>query len=112
MGFGNGKRPVLLVDRDDNVYLICNRNNMKSRSLKGAASFGAWGDLQIAAATAANKWSDWTVIFTPKGPFTGEPLLDRYRWRDEGILSVYIQQEPEQLGAASPLRVIDFNPVR
>lgn len=72
----------------------------------------AWVRLHVAAATGASLWSDWTVVHTQKERFAGEPLVDFYRWRDEGVLSVYMQQHPEAAGRPSPLHVIDLKPER
>ncbi len=100
LGFGQGKRPSLFVDRQDNLYLVYN----KSRDYKSG------GQLEIARATAKGLWSDWAVCHKEAGPFMGEPVVDRSRMYTDGILSVYVQQEPGKLGGSSPLRVLDFQP--
>jgi len=97
-----GDRPKMLMDTNDNTYLVFSGDPLTAE---------VEDDFQIAAATASSNWSDWKIIHLEKGPFTGgEPLLDRYRWRDEGILSVYIQEAPKQKGTPSPLHIIDFKP--
>jgi hypothetical protein len=64
-------------------------------------------DLTVEAATEANQWTDWQVVHTEPGPFLGEPLGDSYRFED-GILSVMVQDSPENEGDPTPLRILDF----
>ena len=87
-----GNRPKVFVDKEDNAFLI----------------YAANGDLVIAAATAASKWTDWAVVHVEKGPFVNEMLGDPYRWRQEGILSVLVQESPENPHDPTPLRILDF----
>ncbi|MEA1997500.1 MAG: hypothetical protein U9N45_07660, partial [Gemmatimonadota bacterium] len=97
--FAAGSRPKLLMDRNDNAWLVFSgRHWLKNKSLR------------IAAATAAGRWTDWEVIYHDERQFTGEALVDPYRWLQEGVISVYIQQQPKQKGEPSALRIIDFRP--
>lgn len=93
-----GNRPKLLFDHNDNLYLI----------FQGATEPKQTGRLVIAAATAASKWTDWKVIHTEKGPFFNEMLFDPTRWKSDGILSVMVQERPNQPNASSALRILDF----
>jgi hypothetical protein len=93
-----GNRPKLFVDKNDNVYLVFRNNDLFVQS----------GDLVIATATAASRWTDWKVIHTEKGPFVNEMLADPYRWKMNGILSVMVQGAPEKANEATSLRILDF----
>ena len=44
-----------------------------------------------------------------EGPFMNEMLGDRYRWQSEGVLSVIIQDPPEESHEPSPLKVLDLS---
>jgi len=93
-----GNRPKLFFDKTDNAYLI----------FRNADLFVQSGDLVIAAATAASKWTDWQVIHTEKGPFVNEMLGDLYRWKRDGILSIMAQDAPAKAHEETPLRILDF----
>jgi hypothetical protein len=68
------------------------------------------GRLHVAAATEKARWTDWRVVYTSDRGFVGEPRVDLLRWRAERLLSVYVQQKPNQPGNPSPLRLIEFEP--
>ena len=67
------------------------------------------GDLVIATATANSTWTDWRTIHVEKGSFLNEMLGDRYRWKQEGMLSVMVQESPTEAHEATPLRILDFS---
>jgi hypothetical protein len=90
----SGSRPKVFTDKKDNAYLI----------------FGKGGNLCIAAASSASKWTDWKVVHREKGPFGNEMLGDPYRWKREGVLSVMVQERPETDHQPTALRVLDFRP--
>jgi hypothetical protein len=95
-----GSRPQLWFDKRDNAYLIFVGDR-----------FNPSPNLSIAAATAKHGWTDWKVIHTDPGPFSGQPQIDRYT--SANVLSIYIQEAPKSgIGTATPLRVIDFSPTR
>ncbi len=110
-----GNRPKLFFDRHDNAILIANVNRpgatwpapIKSWGLPDASSF-FHGYLTIMLATAARKWEDWQVIHREAGPFVNEMLGDRYRWREEGVLSIMVQETPKKPREPTPLRILDF----
>jgi hypothetical protein len=87
-----GGRPKIFADRHDNLLLI----------------YGRGGRLEIAAASAASKWTDWSVVHVEKGPFVNEMLGDPYRWQAEGVLSILVQGVPKMPHDPTPLRVISF----
>ena len=68
----------------------------------------AEGDLVIAAAGSGSKWTDWQIIHVEKGPFVNEMLSDVYRWKNEGILSVMVQEMPSTVHEPTPLRLLNF----
>jgi hypothetical protein len=88
----SGSRPKLFIDKKDNAYLIYEKDE----------------NLEIAAATAKSGYTDWKVIHTETGPFVNEMLGDPYRWEQEGILSVMVQESPENPTDPTPLYVLDF----
>jgi hypothetical protein len=97
-----GNRPKLFMDQEDNAYLVyC---DAWSREI-----FFLEGKLIIAAATADSRWTDWKIIHTEKGPFFNEMLGDAYRWKRQGVLSVMVQQSPEEVHEPTALRIIDFS---
>lgn len=91
-----GNRPKLFIDSRDNAVLIFGTD-------RGPAS-----DLQIAVASAASEWTDWRIAHTEPGPFVNEMLGDRVRWTEEGVLSIMVQDTPQQPHEPTPLRVLDF----
>jgi hypothetical protein len=92
----NGGRPQLWFDARDNAFLVF-----------AGDRFNPSSDLSIASASAGKKWTDWKVIHRERGPFTGQPQIDRHSAAN--LLSVYIQAEPKDLQTpSSPLRVIIF----
>lgn len=69
------------------------------------------GVLVIASASRASDFTDWEIVQMvglPNG-FTGEPLLDQPRLLEDGVLSIYIQEESSSSAAGvTPLHVYDF----
>lgn len=99
-----GNRPKVFVDKDDNLFLIY-RSDAKH---KAEGLIKASGDLQVAAATAASGWKEWRRIGSRNGPFVNEMLLDPYRWKESGILSIMVQDSPANPHDSTPLRILDF----
>jgi len=101
----SGNIPKLFMDEDDNAYLIY-----------GGANYGTPikfhdvdHNITIAAATSKSKWTDWKVIHVETGTFFSDALGDLYRWKKEGVLSVIVQESPREVGAPTPLRILDFS---
>jgi hypothetical protein len=88
----SGSRPKLFIDEKDNTYLLYEKE----------------GNLEIAAASTKTGYSDWSVVHVEQGPFVNEMLGDPYRWTQEGILSVMVQDSPENPSEPTPLRILDF----
>lgn len=102
-----GNRPKIFLDSSDNAYMIFGT----SRSDAGLADghLHSEGDLAIAAATSASKWEDWKIVYRERGPFVNEMLGDIYRWRKDGVLSVMVQESPENPHQPTALRIVDFS---
>jgi hypothetical protein len=88
----SGSRPKLFIDEKDNTYLLYEKE----------------GNLEIASASSKAGYSDWRVVHVEQGPFVNEMLGDPYRWTQEGILSVMVQDSPENPSEPTPLRILDF----
>lgn len=87
-GSPTGDRAKILFDRDGNAFAL----------LPG---------FRIASASAALKWTDWKIAYTGNpAPRTMEPLFDRARLAEEGVLSVF-WQEITTTGKGT-LRIQDF----
>ena len=99
-----GDRPKIFIDKDNNIFMIYSAELLTENN----GFWAAPGDLVIASATSASKWTDWKVAHVEKGPFVNEMLGDVYRWKDEGILSVMVQEMPEGKHQATSLRILDF----
>ncbi len=89
----SGTRPKLFIDEKDNTYLVYQKNE----------------NLEIAATTDQAGYIDWKVIHIEQGPFVNEMLGDPYRWKQEGILSVMVQESPENANEPTTLRILDFH---
>jgi len=89
----SGSRPKLFIDHKDNTFLVYEKQ----------------GKLEIAAASSRARYVDWTVVHSENGPFVNEMLGDPYRWSQEGILSLMVQDSPENPSEPTPLRILDFH---
>lgn len=100
-----GNRPKIFADKYDNLIMIY------AGEVKGEAKYDYdenTSDLIIATATAKNKWKDWSITHVVKGPFINDMLGDFYRWKNEGVLSIMVQDVPEQKNIKSTLKVVDL----
>jgi hypothetical protein len=102
-----GSRPKLFFDKQDNALMIFNRRRPEGK-LDDRSVFFDQGVLVIMAATAASQWSDWQVVHRERGPFVNEMLGDPYRWQEEGVLSVLVQESPAKPRDPTALRILDF----
>lgn len=91
-----GSRPKILIDKNDNAYVIYGSDRKAPCTLN------------MVAATFASEWNDWRSVHVEEGPFFNEMLADVVRWKEEGVLSVMAQEPPSQPHAPSALHVIDF----
>ncbi|WP_166461117.1 BNR repeat-containing protein [Flavicella sediminum] len=101
-----GNRPKIFSDKNDNLVMIyCGTTNT---SIKGRSNDADGEDLIVAVATAKNNWQDWHIAHSVKGPFMNDMLGDIYRWKNEGVLSIMLQDEPIAIRKPSVLRVVDL----
>jgi hypothetical protein len=110
MGTGNHRyanRQKLFFDKQDNALMIFNGRRPEGK-LDSRSVYFDQGGLVIMAATAASRWTDWQVIHAELGPFMNEMLGDPYRWQEEGVLSVLVQESPVQPRDPTALRILDF----
>ncbi|WP_158837375.1 BNR repeat-containing protein [Polaribacter sp. L3A8] len=89
-----GNRPKIFADTQDNLIMIYAGNDNNN--------------LVIATATAKNKWKDWSITHVVKGPFINDMLGDFYRWKNEGVLSIMVQDQPKRKRKKSTLKVVDL----
>ncbi len=101
-----GNRPKVFLDHDDNAYVIYAVPSQPASLADG--HLHRRGDLVIAGATAASHWEDWKILHREMGPFVNEMLADPYRWKDESVLSIMVQESPNSAHESTPLRILDF----
>ena len=101
-----GNRPKMFFDRNDNAYVLfmVNRDPAKRQS----DLYFLDGELRIAAASAASKWTDWKIIYQDPGHYMNEPLIDLPRLKEDGVLSVMVQDMAKSPRKSTPLRILDF----
>lgn len=102
-----GSRPKLFIRSNGDAFLIY--QSRRTLDLYDTGIYFTNGDLTIQAATAAKQWTDWKIIHTEPGFFLNEMLGDYYRFNQDGILSVIVQETPGSIGGYSKLRVLDFS---
>jgi hypothetical protein len=101
-----GSRPKLFIRSNGDAFLI-----YQSRITENPTDTGIYfidGDLTICGATAESLWTDWQIIHVEPGLFLNEVLGDPYRFQEEEILSVMVQETPSTIGQSTPLRILDF----
>lgn len=103
-----GSRPKLFIHSNGDAFLIYQSRRGTIDPYDTGIYFDE-GDLTIQAATAAEQWDDWQVVHTEDGPFLNEMLGDHYRFEQEEVLSVMVQESPSYHGESTPLRIIDFS---
>lgn len=101
---GVGARPAIGVDANGNIYAVYTDRGPEDGDYKYNA-----GSLVIAGASAASGYSDWSILHIEDVEFIGEPQLDTERLLNDGILSIFIQEDSPVTGATtSNLHVIEF----
>jgi hypothetical protein len=101
-----GSRPKLFIRSNGDAFLIY--QSRRNVNLTDTGIYFTDGDLTIQAATAATQWTDWQIIHVEPGYFLNEMLGDPYRFAQEEVLSVMVQQTGA-VGQSTPLRIIDFS---
>jgi hypothetical protein len=100
-----GSRPKLFIRSNGDAFVIY--QSRRTVNLTDTGIYFTDGDLTIQAATAAGRWTDWQILHVEPGYFIGEALADQARFK-QGVLSVMMQESPTSVGAATKLRVLDF----
>jgi hypothetical protein len=100
-----GSRPKLFIRANGDAFVVY--QSRRTVNLTDTGIYFTDGDLTIQAATAAGQWTDWQIIHVEPGYFIGEALVDPARFK-QGVLSVMMQESPTTIGAATKLRVLDF----
>jgi hypothetical protein len=98
-----GRKPSMVVDDDGRLFVVFTQP--VDRTYHGN---DPGGPLRLAAASADGDWSDWHEVAVSTGAFVGEPRIDRTRWQQERVLSVYAQAAPSAPGRPSALHVMDL----
>ncbi len=101
-----GSRPKLFIRSNGDAFLI-----YQSRITENPTSTDIYftdGDLTICGATAESLWTDWQILHVEPGLFLNEMLGDHYRFQEEEMLSVMVQESPDWPGQSTPLRILDF----
>lgn len=104
-----GSRPDIGYDEAGNLYAVY----LSPGSGDGGgvtADYYTDGDLVIAAASKAAGWDDWEIVYTDTANYVGEPRLDSSRLLQDGMLSVFLQENGNNIGTAtgSALHVFEF----
>ena len=97
-----GSRPKLFIRDNGDAFLI-----YQSCPNPPALNYDIYfthGGLAICAATASSAWTDWQVVYADPGPYINEMLGDVHRFKQDGILSVMVQNTPSTPGASTPDR--------
>jgi hypothetical protein len=99
-----GSRPEIAYDQDGNMFAA-----YVSPGPTDPVAVHSSGRLVIAGASKATNYSDWTVLHVDERNFIGEPMIDRDRLRNEGILSVFLQENSTTTSnIGSPLHLLEF----
>lgn len=99
-----GRKPSVVVDRDDNLVLVFTKPADPEYHGKDSG-----GPLHVITASAADRWGAWRELYRSGDSYVGEPRIDKARWQESAVLSVYAQQAPVLPGAPSPLRVAEID---
>lgn len=105
-----GTRPEIGHDAHDNVFAVYTTRDESAGDYKYSA-----GDLVIARATAANGYADWTILHVEKLDsgvgFISEPRIDQRRLLEDGILSIFVQEDAPSIPGrtGTRLHVLEFN---
>ncbi len=102
-----GSRPKLFIRHNGDAFLIY--QSVRDPVALGYGIYFTDGDLTICAATAKNQWKDWEIIHVEPGLFLNEMLGDLYRFEQEEVLSVMVQESPERPNRPTPIRILDFS---
>jgi len=98
-----GRKPTIVADRTDNLFVVFRKPaNLEYHGIDHG------GPLHVWTAASQKGWTNWREMFVSEKSFVGEPRVDKSRWQQENVLSIYTQETPAELGRSSPLHVLDF----
>ncbi len=105
-----GSRPDMGYDEAGNLYAVY-LSPGEGDGQGVTADYYTNGDLIIAAASKATRWQDWEIVYTDSADFVGEPRLDTTRLVQDGILSIFVQENGGNIGTptGSALHVYEFD---
>jgi autotransporter-associated beta strand protein len=106
-----GSRPDVAHDEHGNIYVAYLSPGPGDGV--GVLNYYTDGDLVIAGASKAANYTDWSILHTDTRDFAGEPRIDQNRLLNDGVLSVFIQENSDANTSrtATPLHVLEFNVV-
>ena len=104
-----GSRPKLFIRSNGDAFLIYQSRLPEDEDPTDGGIYFVYGDFTICAATAQSRWTDWQIIHVEPGFFLNEMLGNLYRFEQEEVLSVMVQESPWYAGQSTPLRILDFS---
>jgi len=102
----SGTIAKLFIDANDNAFLVYGAKKSPDIPVE---IHDLDHNCTIAAATGKSKWKDWQIIHAENESFLSDMLGDLYRWQNEGVLSIIVQETPKVPGESTPLRILDFS---
>ena len=103
-----GSRPDMAYDQDGNVYVAY--LSPGAGDGVGVLDYYTDGDLIIAGATKAANYTDWSILVDDTRDFASEPFIDQNRLLEDGILSVFVQENDDANTGrtGTPLHVLEY----
>jgi hypothetical protein len=99
-----GSRPEIAYDSEGNVYAA-----FVSPGPGDPLAVHSSGRLVIAGASKATNYSNWSILHIDDRSFIGEPMIDRTRLRDDGVLSIFLQENSSiTTNTGTPLHLLEF----
>lgn len=100
-----GSRPDMAYDEFGNLYVT-----YLSPGVGDAGNYYTSGDLIIASASKATGYQDWQIVHTDTRDFAGEPFLDQNRLLQDGVVSVFIQENNAAVTGvtSTPLHILEY----
>jgi hypothetical protein len=93
-----GSRPKIGFDADGNLYAVYTSSN----------------ELIVAGATRNASYQNWQIMYTDTRNFISDPILDQSRLFNDGVLSVFLQENgpSSDVAIGTDLRVLEFDIIR
>lgn len=84
------QRGDIMVDSANNLYIVFGNSNTNK--------------LNVATASKASNWTDWTIQYTSTPIYFSDPLIDHARSKLENVMSVFSPQK-----SSGNIDILDFN---